>query len=243
MATVEKDPVTIERKVLEAYTRDVGRSIVRMDYNTMDEMNVGTGDVILLESLKNKVGAKALPLYPSDEGKSIVRIDGLLRENLATKIALPIKLTRIESPTADEVVVAPLKEIPPIDARYLADALESIPILNGNIALIPYFGGRIRFKVIKTKPDGIVVVSERTKFTILKENYPSEVLDYEKAIVKEKNDLLKATKSELTKALKSKDYKKVKEITDEYNEKIGAVERSFSAAKSILSKEEWEEEE
>ena len=67
-------------KVLEAYTRDVGRGIVRLDYDAMDSLDASTGDVVELKGKKRTVG-KCLPLYPSDEGKGLVRIDGLTRDS------------------------------------------------------------------------------------------------------------------------------------------------------------------
>ena len=33
-------------KVLEAYTRDVGRGVARIDYDSMDTLTSSTGDVI-----------------------------------------------------------------------------------------------------------------------------------------------------------------------------------------------------
>ena len=33
-------------KVLEAYTRDVGRGVARIDYDSMDNLSASTGDVI-----------------------------------------------------------------------------------------------------------------------------------------------------------------------------------------------------
>ena len=33
-------------KVLEAYTRDVGRGVARIDYDSMDTLSASTGDVI-----------------------------------------------------------------------------------------------------------------------------------------------------------------------------------------------------
>ena len=36
----------ISLKVLEAYTRDVGRGVARIDYDSMDTLNASTGDVI-----------------------------------------------------------------------------------------------------------------------------------------------------------------------------------------------------
>ena len=51
-------------KVLEAYTRDVGRGVARIDYDSMDTLNASTGDVIELKG-KRRTVAKCLPLYPS----------------------------------------------------------------------------------------------------------------------------------------------------------------------------------
>ena len=72
---------TINVKVLEAYTRDVGRGVARIDYDLMDNVGVSTGDIVEISG-KRKTVAKCLPLYPSDEGSSVIRIDGLIRSNL-----------------------------------------------------------------------------------------------------------------------------------------------------------------
>jgi len=37
---------TISLKVLEAYTRDVGRGVARIDYDSMDALSASTGDVV-----------------------------------------------------------------------------------------------------------------------------------------------------------------------------------------------------
>ena len=36
----------VSLKVLEAYTRDVGRGTARIDYDTMGSLGVSTGDII-----------------------------------------------------------------------------------------------------------------------------------------------------------------------------------------------------
>ena len=41
-------------KVLEAYTRDVGRGVARIDYDSMDTLNASTGDVIELKQCNIK---------------------------------------------------------------------------------------------------------------------------------------------------------------------------------------------
>ena len=153
-------------KVLEAYTRDVGRGVARIDYDSMDTLNASTGDVIELKG-KRRTVAKCLPLYPSDEGKGIIRIDGLGRNNSGIAIGDAIIVKKIKAVPAEKVVVAPLEAIPPIDERYLADALESVPLIKGDNVMVPYFGGRLTFQVIGVTPAAdAVLVTQKTTFHI-----------------------------------------------------------------------------
>ena len=125
---------TLSLKVLEAYTRDVGRGVARIDYDSMDSLSASTGDVIEIRG-KRRTVAKCLPLYPSDEGKGIIRVDGLVRNNAGVAIGDTVVVRKIKAMPAEKVIVAPLEAIPPIDERYLADALESIPLIKGNNVL------------------------------------------------------------------------------------------------------------
>jgi len=153
-------------KVLEAYTRDVGRGVARIDYDSMDTLNASTGDVIEIKG-KRRTVAKCLPLYPSDEGKGIIRIDGLGRNNSGIAIGDTISVRKIKAVAAEKVVVAPLEAIPPIDERYLADALESVPLIKGDNVMVPYFGGRLTFQVIGVNPSAdAVLVTQKTVFHI-----------------------------------------------------------------------------
>jgi transitional endoplasmic reticulum ATPase len=153
-------------KVLEAYSRDVGRGVVRLDYDAMESLGASTGDVIELRGKRRTVG-KCLPLYPSDEGRGVVRIDGLLRNNSGVAIGDSVTAKKIKAPPAEKIVVSPLEAIPPIDERYLADALEGIPVTKGDNVMIPYFGGRLTFQVAVVSPAAdAVTITQRTIFVI-----------------------------------------------------------------------------
>src|SRR6187455_2091467 len=155
-------------KVLEAYTRDVGRGVARIDYDSMDSLSASTGDVIEIRG-KRRTVAKCLPLYPSDEGKGIIRVDGLVRNNAGVAIGDTVVVTKVKAVPAEKVIVAPLEAIPPIDERYLADALESVPLIKGDNVMVPYFGGRLTFQVIGVTPGpGVdaVLVTQKTVFHI-----------------------------------------------------------------------------
>jgi len=132
----------------------------------MDTLNASTGDVIEIKG-KRRTVAKCLPLYPSDEGKGIIRIDGLGRNNSGIAIGDTISVRKIKAVAAEKVVVAPLEAIPPIDERYLADALESVPLIKGDNVMVPYFGGRLTFQVIGVTPAAdAVLVTQKTIFHI-----------------------------------------------------------------------------
>src|SRR5215210_1381537 len=164
--TNTNNDTTLSLKVLEAYTRDVGRGVARIDYDSMDSLSASTGDVIEIRG-KGRTVTKCLPLYPSDEGKGIIRIDGLVRNNAGVAIGDTVVVRKIKAVPAEKVIVAPLEAIPPIDERYLADALESVPLIKGDNVMVPYFGGRLTFQVIGVTPAAdAVLVTQKTIFHI-----------------------------------------------------------------------------
>ncbi len=156
----------VQLKVLEAYTRDVGRGVARLDYDAMDALDASTGDVIEIKG-KRRTVAKCLPLYPSDEGRGILRIDGLLRNNGGVAIGDMVVVKKVKAPPAEKVVVAPSEAVPPIDERYLAEALEGVPVTKGDNVIVPYFGGRLTFQVVGISPVAdAVLITQRTVFVI-----------------------------------------------------------------------------
>ena len=160
-------------KIQEAYSRDVGRGIARIDYDSMDLLNASTGDFMEIkggEKSKStrRTAVKCLPLYPSDEGKGIIRIDGLVRNNAGLAIGDIVVVKKIKAIPAEKVIVAPLEAIPPIDERYLAESLEGVCMTKGDNVMVPYFGGRLTLQVIGLSPAATdaVIISQKTIFTI-----------------------------------------------------------------------------
>jgi transitional endoplasmic reticulum ATPase len=164
---VSQQPVQL--KVLEAYTRDVGRAVARLDYEAMDALAASTGDVIEIKGKRRTVG-KCLPLYPSDEGREVVRIDGLIRNNAGVAIGDVVIVKKVKATPAEKIVVAPLEPAPPIDERYFADTLEGIPVTKGDNVMVPYFGGRLTFQVIGVSPVAeVALITQKTAFVISSE--------------------------------------------------------------------------
>ncbi len=154
---------TVTLKVMEAYTRDVGRGVARVDYEVMDMLNLQSGDVIEIKG-KRRTVAKVLPLYPTDEGRGIIRIDGLIRSNAGVAIGDNVTIRKVKAVPAERIIISPMEEVPYIDERYITDALEGLPVVKGDNIIVPYFGGRITFNVIQTSPANAeaVIINQKT---------------------------------------------------------------------------------
>ena len=163
---VHQDDIGLSLKILEAYTRDVGTGVARTDPDSMKQIKASEGDIIEIHGKRSTVGV-CKKLYPSDEGLGIIRIDGLIRNNAASNIGDTVAIRKIKAIAAEKVVVAPLETIPPIDERYLTDALESVPLIKGDNVMVSYFGGRLTFQVIGVTPAAdAVIVTQKTVFNI-----------------------------------------------------------------------------
>jgi len=159
----------ISLKIIESYTRDVGRGVARVDYDAMDAIGASTGDIIEINGKRRSV-AKCLPLYPSDEGKGIIRVDGLGRNNTGVAIGDTVMVRKIKTMDAEKIMIAPLDSIPPIDERYLTESLEGVPLVKGDNIMVPYFGGKLSFQVVGITPvASAVLVTQKTVFHIAAE--------------------------------------------------------------------------
>ena len=162
--TTKKEKISL--KVVESYTRDVGRGVARIDYQSMDALGLSTGDIIEIKGKKISV-AKALPLYPADENKKLIRCDGLGRTNSGIAIGDSVIIKKVKALAAEKVIVDALDPIPPLDERYLAEALVGVPLIKDTTFMIPYFGGRLSFKVKEITPKAdAVVVTRKSVFEI-----------------------------------------------------------------------------
>jgi hypothetical protein len=169
VSKISKNIVKKERivlKVLEEYEYDLGRGIVRIDYDSMGELDIENYQIVEIMGEKRTVATCHL-LYPSDQGKGIVRIDEVIRNNSATFIGDTVSIKAIEAVPAEKVVVTPLMAGPPVDERYFTDALESVPLIKGDNVMVPYFGGQLKFEVIGVEPTAdAVLITKKTVFHI-----------------------------------------------------------------------------
>lgn len=155
-------------KVEDAYTRDIGKGIMRIDYDSMESIKAVTGDLVEIKGTRKTI-AVCRPVYPSDEGKGIVRADGLVQHNAGILRGGNVTVRRARNLITKHVTVLPLEPIPSIPEKYLQDALDGIPVVKEDKITIPYFENHLFFQVVKASPAGLVS-NQETKFRIFEKH-------------------------------------------------------------------------
>ncbi len=157
-------------KVQEARKRDIGRSIIRLDSETITELDVNTGDIIEIHGKERITSAIAWPAYPQDQGLGIVRIDSRVRKNANVGIDDFIVITKIEERATKSLAIAPVSlKIRPNThfESFVKRKLLNFPIGKDDLVYINIgMTKEIVFRVVALKPAGISVVKQNTQLTI-----------------------------------------------------------------------------
>jgi len=179
----------IQLRVAEALQNDVGRGIVRIDPDAMDELGISSGDIVEIHS-KKVTGAMALRGYASDRGKRIIRMDGLIRLNAGTSIGEYVRVRKARFKPARRVILAPAEKGLKVTTSgdVLKRSLLGRPVKKGDLVSTAapirhtfdtFFGGffgsvpfslsEMRFVVVSTQPTGIVQIQHDTVVEIVPE--------------------------------------------------------------------------
>jgi len=156
-------------RAAEAKQKDVGKGRVRIDSEILDKLKLDKLSIVEIEG-QNKTAAIALPAYAEDEGLQIIRMDGLLRKNAGVSLGEKVVVRKAEYKIAEMVKLAPQDHSVSIDQSgilYIKNKLINRPIVENDLIQIPSLEYDILFKVISTKPSGIVVVDSSTSIIVL----------------------------------------------------------------------------
>lgn len=174
---------SIQLKVAEAGSRDVGRGIARIDPEVMEKLGIAdSGEVVKLLGKRETV-AKIMPTFPDLRGRGIIQIDGVTRENAQVGIDEKINLTKVKTEEARKVTLSPLTLTGGAiaDSAYLSRQLASIPVVLGDRIQITFLGARKQdFKVVDTIPSAPVLLTPHTTISVTGEGEKGEIkLTYE----------------------------------------------------------------
>ncbi|TFG22614.1 MAG: AAA family ATPase [Promethearchaeota archaeon] len=164
-------------KVKDAFKEDVGRGIVRIDPNIVEDLQFKTGDVIEISHPITLKRTAAL-LYPGkneDRGSETIRLGPSLRRNINASLDDVVEIRKIEASLASKITFAGLKEtIIPRKSQDLARLLENRVVTKEDILSFyaPPTNKRIDLVVIDYSPrteavrihlDTEILISDKTQ--------------------------------------------------------------------------------
>ncbi|HDI07778.1 MAG TPA: AAA family ATPase, partial [Candidatus Bathyarchaeota archaeon] len=164
----------VQLRVADARQRDVGRGIARIDQQTMQKLGISAGDVIEITG-KRTTSAIAWPAYTEDQNRGIIRIDGFTRKNAGVAINEYVIVRPAKVKNALSVTLAPVDMRLNVDedfTRFVKNRLMERTVTEGDTTLVMMLGQAIPFTVTKTRPHGIVRITQDTKLQILSEPAP-----------------------------------------------------------------------
>ncbi|MEK6862249.1 MAG: AAA family ATPase, partial [Nanoarchaeota archaeon] len=138
-------------KVQEALQEEAYKGIVRIDSQTMRQIDVRAGDIVEIEGGRKTVGIVDRA-YPSDIGQAIIRMDGIIRRNAKTGIGENIKVRKADVREAKSIMIAPAQQGVMIQANpeIFKQGLLGRAILKGDI--ISLGGTRRRRRTMTGSP-------------------------------------------------------------------------------------------
>jgi len=179
MKTSSQEKKELILRVAEAKQRDVGKGRVRIDSSLLEKLNLGELPVVEIEG-KSKTVALALPALPEDEGLQIIRMDGLLRKNANVSLGEKVIVRKADYSIAELVKLAPQDNTIVIDKSsliYIKNKLMNRPLIEGDLIQVPGLEYNLIFKVIATKPSGVVIIDNTTNLVLLEKPF-SELARY-----------------------------------------------------------------
>jgi transitional endoplasmic reticulum ATPase len=152
-------------KIAEAFSKDVGRGLARIDPDEMKYLDADVGDIIEITGKRTTV-AKLMPTFSTDRGKGILQIDGIIRGNAKVRVGDKVKVIKTKASAAASITISSSRSSRR-DIRYMGRLLEGLPVIKGDIVRISFFGSRYQeYTIVDTRPEGVVLVHPKTSIQL-----------------------------------------------------------------------------
>ncbi len=152
-------------KVAEAFSKDVGRGLARIDPADMKLLDADVGDIIEITGKRTTV-AKLMPTFSGDRGKGIIQIDGIIRGNAQAGVGDKAGIRKTSASAAASITISSSRSSRR-DIRYMGRLLEGLPVVKGDAVRISFFGTRYQeYTIVDTRPDGAVLVHPKTSIQL-----------------------------------------------------------------------------
>jgi len=161
-------PVKISLRVAESDPKYVGRGIALIDPKIMEDLKLGTGDVLEIAGNRRKTHVLLWSGQQSDSGRRLIRIDGYTRNNLGVGIDDNVSVRKVNAAKVEQIVLSPTEDLNVVGLEeYLPEMLEGHVVTKGDTIPINMMGHKIGFIVTTIIPsNGPAIITSNTDFVI-----------------------------------------------------------------------------
>jgi transitional endoplasmic reticulum ATPase len=161
-------PDKISLRVAETDPKYVGRGIALIDPKIMEDLKLGTGDVLEIAGNRRKTHVLLWSGQQSDSGRRLIRIDGYTRNNLGVGIDDNVSVRKVNAAKVEQVVLSPTEDLNVVGLEeYLPEMLEGHVVTKGDTIPINMMGHKIGFIVTTIIPsNGPAIITSNTDFVI-----------------------------------------------------------------------------
>jgi transitional endoplasmic reticulum ATPase len=165
--SASRSTTPVSLRVAEARVEDIGHAVARLSPADLVRLGAQPGDVLKIAGTTTAV-ARAVLADSDLEGH--IQIDGTARSNCGAGLQELVVVSRTEHAHALSVRMTPMwmGAAPAIIApeRVLAD-LQGVAVTTGGAVRVPTYAKAVNFQVVRTLPNGPVVIGPRTDIRIV----------------------------------------------------------------------------
>lgn len=154
---------SLQGRVSEASSRDVGRGLVRLDPEDIAMLGVQVGDIVSITGKRTTV-ARIMPAHAAHRQQKLIQMDGLIRINAGASLDEMVTLQTAAVTVAKSIKLKDAgNRSNPTEGAMLARLLDGIPMMKGDRVRAVLVGARaLEFMVEDTSPDSAVIVGPAT---------------------------------------------------------------------------------
>jgi transitional endoplasmic reticulum ATPase len=155
-------------RIAETDPKFVGKGIAIIDPKIINDLQLGTGDILEISGNRKKTHAILWSAQQTDFGKKLIRIDGYTRNNLGMRIDDNVSVRKVNAKKIEQVVLSPTEDLNVVGLEeYLPEILEGHVVTKGDTIPVNMMGRKIGFIVTTVIPsDGPGIIGSDTDFII-----------------------------------------------------------------------------
>src|SRR5258706_10332041 len=162
--------VSIALRIAEARVEDTGHALARLAPGNLVRLGARPGDILKITGRTTTVARAELSEPGDQDRKDLIQIDGTARSNCGAGLEEQVSVSIVEHAPAVAVRFTPLwaGAAPAIVApERMVEDLDGVPVVSGCVVRVPTYAKAINFQVVRTIPNGVVVINKRTDLRIV----------------------------------------------------------------------------